>query len=170
MVPTGLKPQDYPYDPAEVSSWTAIYDPDTIDAYLMERNVAHFDQASETPNVESLYAFLGQDALSAAADIILSEGSSQFTDLSSATQQFLDQFKQQLPTVSPSVSSDEVSRGFAKWKERTSASPSNRYLGHYKALLSPDSDDTTGPLGPQLMQIHADFMTLASEQGISLES
>ena len=31
-----------------------------------------------------------------------------------------------------------IKDGYKKWKEKTSTSPSNRHLGHYKSLLAAD--------------------------------
>ena len=33
------------------------------------------------------------------------------------------------------INADQIEQGFKQWNERTSKSPSNRYLGHYKCLL-----------------------------------
>ena len=36
------------------------------------------------------------------------------------------------------ITMQDINEGYKKWKEKTSTSPSNRHLGHYKSLLAAD--------------------------------
>jgi hypothetical protein len=56
-------------------------------------------------------------------------------------QSFLSSFtipetEQNSPPISTTLSTDDVSRSFKQWREKTTTSPSGRHLGHYKALIS----------------------------------
>ena len=43
------------------------------------------------------------------------------------------------PTGAPeTISMQDIKEGYKKWKEKTSTSPPNRHLGHYKSLLAAD--------------------------------
>ena len=47
--------------------------------------------------------------------------------------------KQTRSTGAPeTINVSEIKKGFKRWKEKTSTSPSNRHLGHYKSLLAAD--------------------------------
>jgi hypothetical protein len=39
-----------------------------------------------------------------------------------------------VPTIETSITFEDMVRGYEKWNERTTTSPSGRHLGHYKIL------------------------------------
>jgi hypothetical protein len=47
-----------------------------------------------------------------------------------------------LPALHATITLEEFRKGFRKWREATSTSPSGRHLGHYKTLLAADGNDT----------------------------
>jgi hypothetical protein len=40
-----------------------------------------------------------------------------------------------IPPIPTLFTPQDIHKGFSKWKERTSTSPSGRHLGHYKAII-----------------------------------
>jgi hypothetical protein len=57
------------------------------------------------------------------------------------------------------------------WKDITPTSPSNRHLGHYKALFGPDGRDTketTKYLAEDIMDVHYQMTASCAKLGISL--
>jgi hypothetical protein len=63
------------------------------------------------------------------------------------------------PPISTTLSTDDVSRGFKQWREKTTTSPSGRHLGHYKALTS----------NPTLLNCLTKFLHVTVNKGISLK-
>ena len=65
-----------------------------------------------------------------------------------------------------------MSEGFKKWREKTSISPSLRYLGHYKYLLIPDNnnkDTTIRDFNKNMHSIHNTMMNAPLAIGTPLE-
>ena len=60
--------------------------------------------------------------------------------------------------VSTEISTADVLKGFGRWRESTSTSPSGRHLGHYKAIIK---DET-------LLDCLTKFLSIAVYHGISL--
>jgi hypothetical protein len=60
--------------------------------------------------------------------------------------------------IKTTISEDDVKKGFGKWKEATSTSPSGRHLGHYKAIVQ----------NPVLLECMTKFLSIAIERGISI--
>ena len=60
---------------------------------------------------------------------------------------------------------------FAKWKENTSTSPSVKYLGHYKALLSPAFTDNQELINPanRIIDVHVALLNITATYGSPLE-
>ena len=71
LIPKGLQPQEYPYDPESVTEWESIHDPERIQEYLLARNKAHFSQADGTPFTRSPLTEVGILADTDTADEIL---------------------------------------------------------------------------------------------------
>jgi hypothetical protein len=62
------------------------------------------------------------------------------------------------PPISTNITTDNVSRGFRKWRETTATSPSGRHLGHYKAVIS----------DPSLLSCLTKFLHIALNTSIAL--
>ena len=56
------------------------------------------------------------------------------------------------------ITEDDVKRGFGKWREATSTSPSSRHVGHYQATIQ----------NPILLECLTKFMAIALKRGISI--
>jgi hypothetical protein len=112
-------------------------------ALILERNFKHFGQANGTTFTEApLKDWLGthgetdtgQATIHGELQPVPGHGFPK-------TQTVLDLLQPFDPPAAPIsallVTSGDFKSFFAKWKEGTSASPSGKHLGHYKALLSP---------------------------------
>jgi hypothetical protein len=77
-----------------------------------------------------------------------------------------------LPEISTSFSQEEFAKGFKKWSESTSTSPSGRHLGHYRCLMVDDGYDRYTDEDPEpsdsIMGVYHRVATAALELGISL--
>ena len=71
IVPKGSQPEDYPYEPENITEWEKIYDPKMIEQYLLARNKAHFSQAQGTPFTISPLNKIGHAADTEEAEQIL---------------------------------------------------------------------------------------------------
>lgn len=60
--------------------------------------------------------------------------------------------------ISTNITTDDVVKGFKTWSENTSTSPSNRHLGHYKALIQ----------DARLLQCLTWFLQIVTSRGIAV--
>jgi hypothetical protein len=132
----------HPDGPTE---WDTIIDRSDIEKHLLQYNQSSFRAASASPCGHGVILdALKFSTLSIAGDEFLRgiipdewHGSNQLL------QEFLTSFiapprVQSQTTIPATISEDDVRRGFGRWKEATSTSPSGRHLGHYKALIQHD--------------------------------
>ena len=64
-----------------------------------------------------------------------------------------------------------MKQGFQNWKDTTSTSPSNRHLGHYKALLVSDSlydNKIHQQKNPEILHIHNTILNTSTFLGLPL--
>ena len=118
-----------------------------IEKIIIERNRQHLNQAEGTPfTQEPLLSIMGNDACTEASDKLLT-GSFNYETIQTTLlqKQYLKDLRKHKgdlnSKIKSSISIDEMKKGFSKWKEVTSTSPSHRHLGHYKALLVSDGRD-----------------------------
>jgi hypothetical protein len=149
---SSLKTIDVPYkdedgnltdDPDRASTWTTISDPIQIEEKLLARNIVHFGQAQgslcTTQRLVRLFGYTGvtpetQDLLNHPLD------ETQYPDISHGATSLLNLLSNnnRLPQISPEISHNDFAKGFHKWSEGTSTSPSGRHLGHYRCLFADD--------------------------------
>jgi len=127
-------------DPDAPDKWITICDPLIMEHHLLECSHSHFKQAHGTPfTVPLLSDLLGFDGLTPFGDHI-NQGLPIPPDipLDPATRLLLSHQKTLLPpaelTEHP-LEFELLMKGFKKWPERTTTSPSGRHLGIYKSLL-----------------------------------
>jgi hypothetical protein len=106
---------------------------------LVERNIKHFSQADGTPFTrEELQTILGRYATSIDSERIL-RGIYDIDsiDTTDATKCILKSLKKEKETedISDEISAMDLIKGYLKWGEGTSTSPSGVHLGHDKAIL-----------------------------------
>jgi hypothetical protein len=172
-VPTGE--WQWPCDPKQVTSWTKEYDSRKVEDHLFDRHIHHFGQAKETPFTKAPFSDMPFDGTGPTADAML-DGAFEYEQHGphgKYNQLLIDALKRKLPTPPADITEKDISNGFRAWREMTSTStsPSNRHLGHYKALLSPDGrtdKDATKHLAEEIMEAHFQMTALCAKLGMSL--
>jgi hypothetical protein len=132
LVPENFQPDQYPYDPKDVQKWTMIHEPDSVKIYIMSRNINHFGQAHGSPFTQPPL-----NSISWAADDKIAETLLQgeipndiITDDAYVHDLLRELTKSKhLPEIDTYMSTEDVARGFKRWKESTSTSPSGCHLG-----------------------------------------
>ena len=72
------------------------------------------------------------------AEQILDGRSPQDLKISVNMRKILQKAKRKTEEIKTEFTVDEVKKGFQRWRETTSTSPSGRHLGHYKRILKRD--------------------------------
>jgi hypothetical protein len=170
-VPTGE--WQWPHDPKQVSSWTKECDSQKVEDHLFDRHIHHFGQAKETPFTKAPFSDMPFDDTGPTVDAVLDCAfeCEQHGPHGEHNQLFIDALKRKLPTLPADIAEKDISNGFRVWREMTSTSPSNRHLGHCKALLSSDGHtdkDTTKHLAEEFMEVHFQMTALCAKLGMSL--
>ena len=121
-----------------------VDDPEIMEQVIAERNSHHLNQAQGTPlTIEPLLSLIGTDSFTSFSQELLNETAnlSPLT-LSPTIKKYLKKLKQNKEIVSTKTNNNipfnEYKKGFKKWKESTTTSPSGKYLGHHHSLLAPD--------------------------------
>ena len=156
--------------------WTTLTDLQEIESKIIERNIKHFGQATNTPfNSKEFTDIFGIDGDSEATAELLRGKLPNIDSLPTEVQQILQEIAKSLqPIIDTTISTEDLISLFKHWKEPTSTSPSGCHLGHWHALtapdgLTPDPDSTEDPVGEQIMRIHANKLNTATQRGIPLE-
>jgi hypothetical protein len=153
---------DHPEGP---SQWDTVIDRDAVERHLLQFNHASFRAASTSPCGQGvIHDALTFSSLSKAGKRLLQgiipeewHGDNQLLH------EFLRSFITpahvwQQDEISTNVTEDDVKRGFGKWKEATSTSPSGRHLGHYRAAIQ----------HPILLECLTKFIAVTIKRGISI--
>lgn len=115
-----------------------IQDPDDIFSTIIQHNIKHFSQADATEFTrEPLKSILGTSGTNSTCDAILN---GQFhieeVDCSNAAKAILKQLKRTTNSeIHDEITPNNVARGYRKWGEFTSTSPSGLHLSHDRAVL-----------------------------------
>ena len=133
-----------------------VYDPVEIESLLITRNINHFGQAQGSPfTIPPLSKKLGYEGTNEfAARIINGEQIlGDIRGMDRGVQQFLGVLndRTRTPSFPIDITFEEFMKGFRKWSEDTSTSPSGRHLGHYKVLLRAEYKSSTKP-GEEIRQ------------------
>ena len=149
----------------EIINWRSVTAPDELFAALLDRNIAHFAQAKNTPFVNGVFGtHLHPFEQNAFSESIL-DGTVDLTnfDINDAIRTCVAEM--QYPPgedgtspISIGITADDFRQGFKALAEDLSLSPSGRHLGHYKAVLQ----------DPDICQMYATMMSLPFEYGFSL--
>ena len=170
LVPKNMEPDDYPYQPEEVTEWTVIQDEADIGRYLRARNIKHFGQAQGTPFTEEpLKSAIRPTADTPMVDQILKgEIPASLAELDEMTKIFLAECKKKAPTISLELDVATCIAAFRQWREST-ATYGNRHLGHYRALGAATgiekTDEEQETTGESIMGVHVRIMNLAIQHG-----
>ena len=123
-----------------------IDDPQLIDKLINERNAHHLNQAQGTHfTIKQLLSLIGQDSFTSFSQELL-DGTADLDNInvSPLIKQYLTNLRSNDTTLAKQtgiIPLEDFKAGYKKWHERTTTSPSGRYLGHYHALLAPDGND-----------------------------
>ena len=146
----------------ETIGWKTIVDATEIETKLLERNRAHYGQASETPFASSpLSDLVGHSGTTDYATSVI-EGTCALDEYPEETQAIFTELRRDeaIPLIPSEINFDDFVNALKKWPERTSTSPSGRHLGHYKSLLLPIPADTDES-GQKLLRMHHEMLQIA---------
>ena len=111
---------------------------------MIKRIIHHLSQAEGTLfTTNKMKGIIGKDGCSPDADeILLGTFKTPLNLLTPLQTQYFKnlQWENKIrPTGAPeTVNMKDIKDGYKKWKDKTSTSPSNRHLGHYKSLVAAD--------------------------------
>jgi hypothetical protein len=132
LVPQNFTTEDYPYEPETIDKWEIVHDQEELQDYIQKRNIQHFGQAHGTPFTEHPLKQLKWQADTIKANEIITGciPLSLITDNPYANKviNYIAQ-RETLPTIDTTITEEQVSQGFRKWRESTSTSPSGCHLG-----------------------------------------
>jgi hypothetical protein len=170
LVPENFQPENYPYDPSKIQKWSMVHEPEQVKKYITLRNISHFAQAQGSPftvpplnninwaaddpvSEEILQGKVPQNILSGNVyvDNVINE---------------LTQMKT-LPEIDTYLSSDDVSKGFRRWKERTSTSPSGCHLGLRRIPANPCNDEEMDKKRQKILELQTLIINIPLHMGFS---
>jgi hypothetical protein len=171
LVPENSKPEDYPFNPDTVAAWKMIHDHTTLQKYLLQRNMKHFNQAHGTPFTMPPLDNLDWEANTKAAQRLL-QGEippELYVSDNPFVREVLNYIasRQQLPEFDIIITPDEVARGYQRWKETTSTSPSGCHLGLRRIPAIPTDDKETEKIRSQILNTQAQIINIPLHQGFS---
>jgi hypothetical protein len=138
---------------------------ESVEEYLLHYNRASFRAASASPcGIGPVLNELTFSTLSSAGtDLLNGDFPEHWYGDNDLLREFFASFSSPQTVrghnhIATSISADDVKRGFGRWREATSTSPSGRHLGHYRAIVQ---DET-------LLLCLTKFIDLAVNRGITL--
>jgi hypothetical protein len=142
-----------------------VIDRPSVEQHLLNYNRESFRAASASPcGAGKILDDLTFSALSTSGtDLLTGSIPHEWCENQELLYEFLLSFKtpqsvKESQSISTSVEEEDVKRGFGKWREATSTSPSGRHLGHYRAIIQDDI----------LLRCLTKFLDIAVQRGISL--
>jgi hypothetical protein len=145
--------------------WESVIDRTAVEQYLLTYNRSSFRAAAASPcgNGSVLNDLTFSTLSPAGVDLLDGKFPPQWYGQDNLLREFLASFTSPpsvrkgnpIPT---SVTEDDVKRGFGRWREATSTSPSGRHLGHYRAIIQDDD----------LLYCLTKFLDIIVQRGISI--
>jgi hypothetical protein len=170
LVPKDFQDDQYPYNQDSVDEWEPIHDAESMQNLLQKRNIIHFGQAQGTPFTIPPLDKLNWQATSIEAEELLA-GSipTQFVSDNQYTMRILEHIAKQksIPLIDTYISTDQMSRGFRKWRESTSTSPSGYHLGLCRITSYPTNDDNLEKIRQELLTAQANIINIPIQKGFS---
>jgi hypothetical protein len=170
LVPEAATPETYPYDTGSAKNWSMVHDHEQLQNFLLKRNVQHFGQAQGTPFTIPPLTLLDWGAQSQVAEKLLQgEIPTEIQSNDEYINAILKHIAQrkQLPEIESYISPDDVSKGFRKWKESTSTSPSGCHLGLRRIPAIPLDDKNLEKQRNMIQTIQAHIINIPMQQGFS---
>jgi hypothetical protein len=131
-VPEESTSEEYPKDIEKAKAWKMVHKHNELQNYLIQQNKKHFSQAHGTPFTIPPLSQLSWGADDKLSQTLLNgnvpeELHSQNKHTKAILQYIAN--RKQLPDIELYISPEEVARGFRRWRETTSTSPSGCHLG-----------------------------------------
>jgi hypothetical protein len=127
-----------------------IFDQNEITSKLMEHFQNHFQQAKGSPfTVPPLSDTIGWNGTNDFCQSLLKgDIDTSGINVDEATEAILKAIRKDEDTeeIKTEIAVEDVRKGFKKWAEKTSTSPSGRHLGLYKAIIQPYNKKTRARL------------------------
>jgi hypothetical protein len=123
-----------------------VMDRTNVEQHLLNYNRESFRAASASPCGAGKFlddmTFSGLSP--AGTDLLNGSVSNDWCDQQELLREFLKSFStpqsvRESHPISTSIEAADVKRGFGRWREQTSTSPSGRHLGHYRAAIQDDT-------------------------------
>jgi hypothetical protein len=177
VVPNKDAQENSTTDVNQAVTWKMETKPQQVLDTLFSRNVTHFDQAEKTSFTQSpLIEQLCYTGMTPAGQALIQKGelilppdppSPHAHEIMARLGEDLG-LHQTLPDL---LTLENFTSTIRKWKEATSTSPSGKHLGHYKSLLSLDSQInqyTEEIPGPSILKVLSDVASSAFNTGITM--
>jgi hypothetical protein len=104
-----------------------------LDPLVLKCNIKHFSQAHNTPfTIQPILQLFGDGCTSEALDALNGNIPTNITKHSQMLLQHMKRVREPLPL---DMTFEDMCRGYSKWREQTTTSPSNKHRGIYKSLL-----------------------------------
>lgn len=126
----------------EKVKWMYIEDQTQIERRLVERNILHFNQASDTPLANAAYKKKLNPSDKTDYDLEdilrhkLSDGHEDKPEVRFFLQQIQENIQHLMPKSKTNLTEEQFRDFYRKTPEGKSASPSGLHLGHYKAAFT----------------------------------
>jgi hypothetical protein len=147
-----------------------VHEHSELQQYLLQRNKKHFSQAHGTPFTIPPLNQLNWGADDPLSEKILSgdipKGLNSQNPYVQAVLQYIGNRKQ-LPDIETYITSDEVAKGFRKWKETTLTSPSGCHLGLRRFPAIPTNKKDTEKLRMQILAVQTHIINISLHNGFS---
>jgi hypothetical protein len=147
-----------------------VHDHEQLQNFLLKRNAQHFGQAQGTPFTIPPLTLIDWGAQSQVAEKLLQgeipiEIQSKDEYINAILKHIAQ--RKQLPEIESYISPDDISKGFRKWKESTTTSPSGCHLGLRRIPAIPLDDKTLEKQRKMIQTIQAHIINIPTQQGFS---
>jgi hypothetical protein len=170
LVPEKFDSTNYPYDPNEITSWDAVHDQEAVQEFIQKRNITHFGQAQGSPfTVPPLNSINWQANNIPAKELLKGAIPISFVNNNPQLERVLRYIanRKNLPIIDTYISTEQVSKGFRRWRETTSTSPSGCHLGLRRIATYPTLDETVETMRQNILQVQTDIINLPIQNGFS---
>jgi hypothetical protein len=147
-----------------------VHDHKLLQRYLLERNKNHFGQAHGTPFTLPPLNKLDWTASSQQAESLLAGNIPHDIQVDNQyVQQILQHIaeRKQLPEIDIYITPEEVAKGFRRWKESTSTSPSGCHLGLRRIPAIPTGDEEMEKIRQQILYVQTHIINIPLHHGFS---
>jgi hypothetical protein len=170
LVPADSTPDNFPEDIENATTWKMIHEHTAMQKYLIHRNRKHFSQAHGTPfTIPPLNKLSWGADDECAEEMIQGQMPAALETNNPYTQAILQYIvnRKQLPDIDVFISPEEIARGFKRWKETTSTSPSGCHLGLRRIPAIPSDDKELEKVRQQILHVQTHIINIPIHNGFS---